>query len=159
VKDCTTITTNTSNVTRSNVALQSSDSEILGNKWQHETIECNEFVCQIDGLLRPGLTSLTWTSINLDRYFDHVKSGVDELSTFIYQVCRWRVHQLLLRGLELRSLCRQNAWDLCSSVPMSFTQNDHYFCDIFRGGGSASESTVWWRWWIGYHAEQEKPGM
>jgi len=41
---------------------------------------------QIDGLLRPGLTSLTWTSINLDLYFDHVKSGIDELSTFVYQV-------------------------------------------------------------------------
>jgi len=42
---------------------------------------------QIDGLLRPGLTSLTWTSINLDLYFDRVKSGVDELAAFVYQVC------------------------------------------------------------------------
>jgi len=41
---------------------------------------------QIDGLLRPGLTSLTWSSINLDRYFDCVKSGIDELSAFFYQV-------------------------------------------------------------------------
>jgi len=43
-------------------------------------------VWQIDGLLRPGLTSLTWTSINLDRYFDMVKAGIDELAAFVYQV-------------------------------------------------------------------------
>jgi len=47
---------------------------------------------QIDGLLRPGLTSLTWTSINLDRYFDLVKSGIDELGAFVNQVSpsHWR---------------------------------------------------------------------
>ena len=43
---------------------------------------------QIDGLVRPGLTSLTWTSINLDRYFDLVKSGIDELVAFVNQVSR-----------------------------------------------------------------------
>jgi len=36
--------------------------------------------------MRPGLTSLTWSSINLDRYFDCVKCGIDELSAFFYQV-------------------------------------------------------------------------
>jgi len=46
----------------------------------------NHVGLQIDGLLRPGLTSLTWTSINLDLYFEHVKSGIEELGAFVYQV-------------------------------------------------------------------------
>ena len=38
---------------------------------------------QIDYLLRPALTSLTWTSINLDLYFTRANAGMADLNSYI----------------------------------------------------------------------------
>ncbi|XP_023932850.1 dynein heavy chain 8, axonemal [Lingula anatina] len=41
---------------------------------------------KVDNAIRPGLTILTWTSLNLDQYFDHIQTSLRELRLLIKQI-------------------------------------------------------------------------
>ena len=41
---------------------------------------------KVDLAIRPGLLSLTWTSLNLDVYFSNIKIALDQLDLLIKKV-------------------------------------------------------------------------
>ena len=41
---------------------------------------------QIDATIRPGLTSLTWSSMNTDTYFESVRNALTDVGGLIKQV-------------------------------------------------------------------------
>lgn len=49
---------------------------------------------QIDSIIRPGLISLTWTSINLESFFARTKASIDELEVFVNKMTDLKVYRI-----------------------------------------------------------------